>query len=100
MDVQSALILSLVEFYPEDSIRSLWKQAAEALTSRSTSAITINATTFDGQTSSGIALSDPNEIANFISACSAAIKKIRGDTSVDPSDLGTPVSFASRVLQV
>jgi len=100
VDVQSALIESLVKFYPVASIEALWKQALDALTSRSTSAITINAPGFDGQTSSGIALSGPDEIANFIGACKAAIKQINGDTTTDSSNLGTGVSFGRRYLQV
>lgn len=100
MDVQSALILSLVEFYPAASIRDLWKQASDALASRSTSAITINATTFDGQTSSGIALAGANEMANFIGACIAALKKIGADTTSDPAELGSGIDFSRRILAV
>lgn len=100
MDVSSALIKSLVKFYPVAQIEAMWKQAADALASRSLSAITITATGFDGQTSSGIALSGPDEIANFIGACEAAIAQINGTTTTDSSNLGTGVTFGRRYLQV
>ncbi|WP_395739308.1 hypothetical protein [Prosthecobacter sp.] len=100
MDIQSATILSLVEFYPANQIRAMWKQAMEALIARATSVTIITSTGFDGQTSSSIALASPAEIANFIAACSTALKENEGDTTVHPSELGTPVSFANRVLTV
>ena len=100
MDVQSALILSLVKFYPVAQIEAMWRQALDALVSRSTSTLTITGTTFDGSTSTGMVLNTPEEIANFISACEAAVNQINGVTTANPADLGTPPSFACRTLQV
>lgn len=100
MDPLSADITSLMEFYSVDQIRGFWKQAFEAKASRATQVVIVTNTGFEGQTSSGINLASPEEIAAFITACQAAIKKIQGDTSTSPENLGTPVSFAGRILTV
>lgn len=100
MDTSSALIASLVEFYPASQIRAFWKEAAEALMSRSTVLIHINTTGFQGTSSGGLTLSTPQEIASFIGACKAAIAQIEGTTTVDPSTLGTGIDFSQRTLQV
>lgn len=100
MDVQSAIVQSLKEFYSVTEIRQFWKQAADALMSGMTTMIVINQTGFEGQTSAGIQLSTQEEKASFITACKMAINQLNGVSGVDPSSLGSPVSFAGRVLTV
>lgn len=100
MDTSSALISSLVEFYSAAQIRGFWKDAADALMSRSTVLIHINSTGFAGSSSGGMALSTPEEIGSFIGACKAALNQIEGTTTVDPTTLGTGVDYSRRTLQV
>ena len=99
MDIQAALIASLVEFYSVEQIREFWRLAAYALMTRATEVVTITGTTFGSQSSTGLALGTPEEKANFIAACRAAIDRIQGTTTVDPSTLGTGVDFSRHIVQ-
>lgn len=90
------LIDSLVEFYDETEIRGFWKQALDALVSRSSTIIHINSMSEDGQASGGIALSTPGEIRGFIETCKGAIAKLEGNNPVDPDTLGRGTDWSHR----
>lgn len=99
MNFGPAYIDYLVEFYPENQIRAFWKEAGDALISRSTCLIQITKTGYKGQSSEGLALATPEEQQAFMSACKAAIDRIHGKTTVDPSQLGTSVNYSMQILQ-
>lgn len=100
MGIGTALINYLVEFYSVDEIKAFWKQAGDALVSRSTTVIHITGTSFEGQSSNGMALSTPQECQEFMAACEAAIARKSETTSLDPARLGTQVDFSRRAVQV
>jgi len=91
-----ALIDSLVEFYDATEIRGFWKQALDALISRSATVIHISSMSEDGQASAGIALSTQAEIRGFIETCKAAIAQLEGDNLVDPDTLGRGTDWSRR----
>jgi hypothetical protein len=99
VDPADALVVSLVEFYNVDQIRGFWKEAADALMSKSTCLIHITSTGFAGQNSSGMTLSTSQEISAFINACRKAIAQKEGTTTVDPASLGTGIDFSRAILQ-
>lgn len=98
MDIGSAFIASLVEFYTVVQIRDLWRQAAEAMMSKQTVNIHLSGTSFEAQSGTGIPLNTSLEQATFISACKAAIAQLEGNTAVPVSQLGTGVDFSQRAV--
>lgn len=100
MDLGPAFIDYLVEFYPEIQIRAFWKEAGDALISRSTCLIHITGTGYKGQSSTGINLATPAEQQAFMFACKQAIARLNGTTTVDPSQLATGIDFSRRPVQV
>lgn len=100
MSADSSLVASLVEFYQVEEIRIMWQQVFQARMSRVTSAVTVNASSFEGGSSSGIVLSTPQEMDNFIGACRAALRAKGGDSSTLPEQLGSSVNFGFRPVAV
>lgn len=100
MDFGPAFIDYLVEFYAENQIRGFWKEAGDALMSRSTCLIHIAETDYQGASSKGIALATAAEQQAFMSACKQAIARINGTKTVDPNQLGTGVDYSRRAVQV
>ena len=100
MDLGPALISYLVEFYPANQIRGFWKQAGDALMSKSTCLIHTTQTGYEGQTSQGIMLTTAAEQTAFMDACQTAINKLEGATSIDPSRLATGIDFSRRPVMV
>ena len=100
MDFGPNLIDYLVEFYSAQQIRTFWKEAGDALMSRSTCLIHIKDTSFKGQTSTGIALATPQEQQAFMAACKQALNRLEGVTSIDAAQLATGVDFSRRPVLV
>lgn len=101
MDIGPALLDYLVEFYNEEQIRSFWKEAGDALASRSTCLIHITGTSFQGQSSSGIALATSAEQAAFMSLCKQAIAQISGvAATIRPEQLATGIDYSYRPVMV
>lgn len=94
----AAVVNALAEFYSAEEIRGFRKQCLAALAGRSTEILHINALSEDGQSSTGIALSSPEEIEDFMNACEAAERRLAGSTDVDPDDLGTGKDFSYRMV--
>lgn len=93
------LIDSLVEFYEVEEIRAFWKQVFEARMSRSQEPVHITSTSFAGNNASGIVLSTPQEMDEFMRACQAAIATLEESTSGTPaSQLGSTVDFSQRCV--
>ena len=100
MDLSAVFIKNLVEFFTIEEIRRKWKEAADALMARSTSTLHINMRSRDGASSTAIELASPEEMGAFCEACSSAIDQLKGTTTVDPNQLGNPVTFAYKSVQV
>lgn len=101
MDIGPALIDYLVEFYNEEQIRGFWKEAGDALVSRSTCLIHITGTSFQGQSSQGIALATSAEQSAFMSICKQAIAQIAGvAVTIRPEQLATGVDYSFRPVMV
>ena len=100
MDLGPTFISYLVEFYPANQIRGFWKQAGDALISKSTCLIHTTQTGYEGQTSQGITLATSEEQQAFMNACQAAIHQLEGTTSIDPNRLATGIKFNFRPVMV
>jgi len=100
VDFGPTFIDYLVEFYPENQIRAFWKEAGDALISRSTCLIHITGTAFKGQSSTGVNLATPAEQQAFMAACKQAINRLDGTTALDPSQLATGIDFSRRPVMV
>lgn len=101
MDIGPALLDYLVEFYNEDQIRSFWKEAGDALASRSTCLIHITGTSFQGQSSNGINLATPAEQAAFMTLCKQALAQISGvAATIRPEQLATGIDYSYRPVMV
>lgn len=100
MDFGPVFIDYLVEFYSATQIRAFWKEAGDALMSRSTVLIHITGTTFKGETSSGINLATTAEQQAFMAACKAALNRLDGTTSIDANRLAVGIDFSRRFVQV
>lgn len=99
MDFGETYIQGLVEFYSVEQIRGFWKQALDAMMSRSTENIHISGTSFEGQSGTGVVLSSPAEQSAFCTACAIAIRRLGGDNSVPAASLGTGVDFSQRAVE-
>lgn len=100
MDFGTIFIDYLVEFYNSDQIRAFWKEAGDALISRSTCLIHITGTAFEGQSSNGITLASPAEQQAFMAVCKHALNRLAGTTALDPSQLATGIDFSRRPVMV
>lgn len=97
----STLVDSLVEFYEVAEIRAFWKQVFDARASRSREPVQITNSSFEGGSASGIVLTTPAEMDEFIRACQAAIAIKTGSTTGTPaSQLGSGADFSQRILSV
>lgn len=101
MDIGTALLDYLVEFYNEEQIRTFWRQAGDALASRSTCLIHITGGSFQGQSNSGMNLATAAEQSAFMQVCKQAIARINGVApTVRPEQLATTVDFSHRPVMV
>lgn len=91
---------SLVEFYSAPEIRSIWKQAFDAYTSRSTSATTITATSFEGQSSTFAVINSAQEAQGLMEACREALRRKGCGEPIPAQELGVAVDFSYRPISV
>lgn len=84
----------LKKFYTVEQIEAFWKQAGDALMTRSTTLIHLTNQSAEGGSMGGLALSTPEEQQAFMAACREAIRlKGEGASGVSPDSLGTNVVF-------
>lgn len=98
MAADATLVASLKEFYGEPQIREMWKEVLQALVSRVQAPVQITSSTFEGGSGTGMVVTGPQEMRDFIEACRQAIRELGGDTSVAPEALGTGVDFSGRCV--
>lgn len=98
MNVGPALIDYLVEFYAVAEIRAFWKQAGDALMTRSTVLIHINKTKYGDQEAEGLNLATPAEQTAFMEACKAAINRLEGGSGYNPSQHSAMTDFSRRYV--
>jgi hypothetical protein len=71
-----------------------------AYASRSQEVIHINTSSAFGTNTGGIALSSPQEMADFIDACRLALRQKANDTTTPASELGSSTDFSRRIVTV
>jgi hypothetical protein len=100
MAADLVMVETLEKFFSVDQIEAMWRQVAGALFGRVSTPVVITNSTFEGGSASGIVVSGPQEMRDFIVACQEAIRRKNGDESVPASGLGVGVDFSGRCVGV